>query len=125
MDVWKINADEAPELAQLLKVYGIPTLIGFSQGREVVRRTGAQSTELLDVFFSAMKRPDEPVILPPAPADRLLRGGSGLAVLALGWFSGQSILLLGVGALLLFSAVYDRCPIYRALAPRVKALLRR
>jgi thioredoxin 1 len=30
VDVWKINADEAPEIAKALKGMGIPKMIGFT-----------------------------------------------------------------------------------------------
>ena len=43
VDVWKINADEEPELARALKIMGIPTLLMFHDGKEVARRTGLQS----------------------------------------------------------------------------------
>jgi hypothetical protein len=50
-------------------------------------------------------------------------GGSALIVI--GWFANRSIILMVLGAVLLFSAFYDRCPIYRAVATRVKELFQR
>lgn len=125
IDVLKINADESPEVLKSLGVMGIPTVIGFSGGKEVVRRTGGQSAEGLDILFDATLHDRKQVVIPPAPLDRIVRSFSGVALLILGWFYSQSILLMLVGAVVLFSAFYDRCPVYRAIAPRVKALFHR
>jgi len=122
VDVLKINADESPEVLKALGVMGIPTVVGFANGIEILRRNGRQSAEALDNFFDATLHQRKPVIIPPAPIDRLIRSGAGLALIALGWFYGQSILLTGIGGVLLFSAFYDRCPIYRAIIPRLVAL---
>ena len=43
VEVWKVNADEHPELLRQLRIYGIPTMIGFKAGQEIARRTGASS----------------------------------------------------------------------------------
>jgi thioredoxin 2 len=40
--VAKLNTDEAPEVAQKLRIQGIPTLILFRGGREVDRLVGAR-----------------------------------------------------------------------------------
>lgn len=125
VDVLKINADESPEVLKALGVMGIPTVIGFANGKEIVRRTGLQSAEALDILFDATLHQRKPSVIPPAPIDRWIRSGAGLALLVLGWFSGQSILLMGIGAVFLFSAFYDRCPVYRAVVSRLSALFQR
>ena len=125
VDVLKINADESPEVLKAMAVMGIPTIIGFVGGKEILRRTGMQSAEALDILFDATLHQRKPAIIPPAPIDRLIRSGAGLALMTLGWFSGHFILLIGIGAVLLFSAFYDRCPIYKAIFPRLKALFQR
>jgi thioredoxin len=124
VDVLKINTDESPEVLKALGVMGIPTVVGFAYGKEIVRRTGMQSTEALDILFDSTLHQRKPTIIPPAPIDRLIRSGAGLAFLALGWSFGQSILLIGIGGVLLFSAFYDRCPMYKAIVPRLVAWLR-
>ena len=121
VEVIKINADESPEILKHLGVMGIPTVIGFAGGKEILRRTGAQSAAGLDILFDAALNQRRLAIIPPAPIDRLIRSAAGLAFLVLGWTSGQSILLMAIGAGLLFSAFYDRCPIYRTLMPRVSS----
>ncbi|NTV35871.1 MAG: DUF2892 domain-containing protein [Anaerolineaceae bacterium] len=125
VDVWKINADESPEVLKHLRVMGIPTVVGFSGGKEIIRRTGVQSVEALDILFQATLNGQSSVIVPPAPIDRLIRAGGGLALLLMGWTSGRSILLMAAGAVLLFSAFYDRCPVYRAIAPRIAEFFQR
>jgi thioredoxin 1 len=129
VDVWKINADESPEVLKSLGVMGIPTVLAFSKDQEILRRTGMQTAAMLDVLFQAAEQRRKPDILPPAPIDRVLRSAAGLALLALAFFLTQNTLLTVVGAALgvglLFSAFYDRCPVYRAIAPRVKTWLRK
>ncbi|MCL4562456.1 MAG: thioredoxin domain-containing protein [Chloroflexi bacterium] len=120
--VMRINADESPEVIRALRVFGIPTVVGYSHGAEIIRRSGVLSPQGLDLIFDAAITGEKPARMPLAPRDRLLRGGAGLALLAIGWFIGPSWILLAAGAVVLFSAVYDRCPIYKAVAPRVAAI---
>lgn len=125
VDVLKIDADESPDVLKKLGVMGIPTVIGFAGGREIVRRTGTQSADALDVLFDAALNQRKPAVIPLDRGTRMVRSVLGLALLAFGWFNGQSIWLLVLGGVVLFSAFYDRCPVYRAIAPRVTALFRR
>jgi len=55
--------------------------------------------------------------------DRLIRLAAGLALLGVGLYTGFTWWLLGLAGMALFSAVYDRCPIWRALSRRVGQLL--
>lgn len=125
IDVIKINADDSPEVLKALGVMGIPTVVGFANGKEILRRTGMQSAEALDILFDSTLHQRKPAVIPPAPMDRLLRSAAGLALIILGWSFGQSILVMGMGGVLLFSAFYDRCPIFRAIVPRLIALFQR
>lgn len=122
VEVLKINADESSEVMKELGVMSIPTLIGFANGKEILRRTGMQTQSMLDFFFDATLNQKKPAIMPPAPATRMIRTILGLSILALGWFFKQSIAILFIGGLVVFSGYYDRCPIIKALAPRVKNL---
>ena len=124
VDLWKINTDEEGELAGALGILGIPTLIGYRGGEEIFRRTGVQPAAAVDELFQAVMR-GEPVRRPISSFDRLLRGGSGFALMVIGWLNNQSIVLLLLGGLLMFSAVYDRCPIYQAVSARVSAWIKR
>ncbi|HET8704980.1 MAG TPA: DUF2892 domain-containing protein, partial [Pseudomonadales bacterium] len=64
-------------------------------------------------------------ILPPAPIDRLIRSIPGILVFFSGWFLWHSLLVSAVGASILFTAFYDRCPVFRAVAPRFIAFLKK
>jgi thioredoxin len=126
VDVWEVNADEQPDILRSLRIYGIPALVAFHNGHEVARRTGAASPAVLSTLFEAALSGDKPVNFAPAPLDRLLRLVSGTAMLFLafqGHFSGLYLFLAGLGVVIAFSAVYDRCPIYRAVSARIKAWL--
>ena len=127
VDVWQVNADEQPELLRDLRIFGIPTLIAYHQGQEVTRRTGAASPAALAGLFTAALAGVKPTQTGPAPLDRGLRFGVGAVLmgLAVRWgLTGANLLLAGLGATVLFSAFYDRCPIYKAVSARVGELLR-
>jgi thioredoxin 2 len=49
--VAKLNTDDAPEVAQKLRIQGIPTLILFRGGREVERLVGARPLSELRRFI--------------------------------------------------------------------------
>lgn len=125
VDVVKINADDSPEVMRHLGVMAIPTVVGFAGGKQILRRTGVQSPEALDALFDAVLHQRQPELLPPAPIDRVLRSVAGIALLILGWFTNHSWIIMVIGAVVLFSAFYDRCPIFRAVYPRIKALFTR
>ena len=128
VDVWKLNADEQPDLLHSLRIYGIPTLVAFKDGQEVARRTGAASPGALSTLFEAALSGEKPVQVGQAPLERLLRlvAGTILLILAFqGQATGLSLLLGGLGLVVAFSAVYDRCPIYRAVSERLKTWLRK
>jgi len=125
VEFWKINADESPEVLRALKVMGIPTTIGFTRGVEIIRKTGVQSSQSLDILFDATLHQRSGVILPPAPIDRWIRSIAGLILIIFGWSLTHSYIVPAIGAVMLFSAFYDRCPIFRAVAPRVMALFKK
>jgi thioredoxin 1 len=122
VDLWKINADENQDLIRSLGILGIPTILGYRSGKQIFRRTGSQNGSALLALFESAES-DQPIKPGPTPMDRLLRLGGGLALVLLAFLSARfSILLFILGGALMFTAVYDRCPIYRAIAPRVKAI---
>lgn len=128
VEVWKVNADEQPDVLRSLHIYGIPTLVAYNNDQEVARHTGAASSTVLSTLFEAALSGDKPVHSGPAMMDHLLRfvAGAALFILAFqGRFSGMYLFLAGLGAVVAFSAVYDRCPIYRAISARLKAWLRK
>jgi thioredoxin len=58
--VLKINADEQPDLLHSLHINGIPTIIAFHGGEEIMRHSGAAPIEELQVLFQAALTGHEP-----------------------------------------------------------------
>jgi len=128
VDLWKVNADEQPDLLRSLRIYGIPTLIAYHDGREVGRRTGAASAMVLSFLFESALNGEKPELKGLELNDRFLRLGAGLALVGLailGGLSGARLLMAGLGAVIMFTAVYDRCPIYQMASMRLKELFQR
>ena len=128
VDVWKVNADEQPELLRSLRIYGIPTLVAYHHGEEVNRRTGAASPAVLTTLFDAALSGEKIVRSGPTNLDRLLRLSIGAALLLLAiynHFTGFYGLVAAGGAVIAFSAVYERCPIYKALTARLNGWFRK
>ena len=112
--VRKINADEQPDVVRALRVFGIPTVIIYQGDQAEIRKTGALSAQALEAIFLAAEHGEVVPIHGLRPADRLLRSLAGLALGVIGWFAGPSWLLVAGGGVVLFSAIYDRCPVWRA-----------
>jgi thioredoxin len=124
VEVMKINADKSRELLGALGIYGIPTLLVYRDGKEIMRTTGAQTQSGLAQLFEAGLSGEKPA----GPAgirifDRVLRMGLGIAVILLTLNYHGSFLFYLAGAVLMFSAVYDRCPIWQTISPRLIRLL--
>ena len=45
VEIWKINADENPDILRSLGVMSIPTMLGFSGGEELFRVTSLEEME--------------------------------------------------------------------------------
>jgi len=128
VDLWKVNADEQPELLRSLHIYDIPTLIAFHRGQEVGRRTGAASALAISSLFRSALSGEKPERAVPELNERFLRLGAGLALVSLAilsGFSGTGLLVAGLGAVIMFTGVYDRCPIYRMVSARLIELFQR
>ena len=122
VDLWQINADESQDLLRELKVYGIPTLIVYRDGKETMRQVGAKPAGTLHNLFESLATGNIPVPAGLSNADRFIRLGAGIAAAGIGWVSHMNWALLILGGVLMFSAVYDRCPIWRALTTQFKKL---
>ncbi len=123
VDVWRINADEHPELLHQLGIYGIPTLISFRGDQEVARQTGVTSSEALSALFESALSGEKPQPVGISLFDRLLRLSTGAAIVLLAYtrgLEGLYLLLAAVGGLVMFSAVHDRCPVWKAIQARLK-----
>ncbi len=121
VDLLRVNADQNQEVIRKLNVMGIPTMVAFANGVEIFRKVGLQNDQALQEIFIAAGQSRKPEFHLNG-RDRLLRGILGLTVAAVAIASGPNYWILGIGGVLLFSAVYDRCPIYRAVTARLRSL---
>lgn len=124
VDLWEINADENPELLQEMKIYGIPTLVVYRDGKESMRQVGAKPATSLKAMFEALATGAEVQAVGLPAQERILRMGIGLGVAAIAWLNQAHWLFIVLGGLIMFSAVYDRCPIWRAVSGQVKKIFR-
>ena len=122
VDLWQINADDSQALLSELKVYGIPTLIVYRDGKESIRKVGAKSASELHNLFESLATGNVLASSGISSLDRFIRFGAGIAVAGIGFATHLNWFLLIIGAALMFSAVYDRCPIWRALTTQFKKL---
>ena len=107
-----INADESQELVQRYRILGIPAVLAFQNGAEASRVTGAQNESYYRAIFDSLAR-GEAVKASLPWFDRMLRLGAGLLLVVVGISTG-SWLVTGLGGLLAFLGVYDRCPVWKA-----------
>lgn len=108
-----VNADESRELLEKFQIIGIPTVLTLRGGKVVGRVTGAQNEIGYRAMFDALATGREVKLL-MSSFDRILRLGAGALLVTIG-FSTGSWMLAGVGGVIAFLGVYDRCPIWRAL----------
>ncbi len=122
VDLWEINADDSHELLQKLGVYGIPTLIAYRDGQELTRYIGAKPANALKKLFETLSTGGVPGPASLAPFARIIRVVIALAIAWVAWRMNSSWLLFALSAVVLFSAVYDRCPLWRAITSKFKEL---
>jgi len=113
-----INADLSKDVLEHFKIIGIPTVLTV-RNREVVGRvTGAQIESAYRAMFDALADGKE-VKIPMSPLDRMLRLGAG-ALLVMYGVSASNWFVLGIGAIVAFLGIYDRCPIWRVITGMLK-----
>jgi thioredoxin 1 len=118
VDFLPVNADDSRDLLQQHGVFGIPTVLALREGKVVARATGARDEAAYRTLFKALA--DGTEIKPRMGAvARTLRLGLGALLIVIGISSG-SWLALGVGALITFLGVYDRCPIWASITGLVR-----
>jgi thioredoxin 1 len=122
VDLWEINADENPDLMRSLRVYSLPTLIVYKGGNESLRFTGAKSANALRSLFKTLVEGGALTQPGLATAQRILRLGTGLVLIGIGVVGHAGWFLIGIGGMIMFTAIYDRCPIWRALTDRYRKL---
>ena len=125
VDFWQVNADDNPDLLRKLGIFGIPTLVAYRQGREVARYTGTKSAGTYQALFEALAVGVTPSPAGLSSADRFIRFGGGLLAIGMGLTFQTHWLMFVLGAALMFSAIYDRCPIWKALTGWIKQTSRR
>lgn len=108
-----INADDSRELLQSLKIFGIPTVLTLRGRKEVGRVTGARDEKNYRAMFEALASGKE-VKVSLTPFDRILRLGAGTLFVMVGISTGNW-LAAGIGAMIAFMGIYDRCPLWRAI----------
>ncbi|MGE5222880.1 MAG: thioredoxin family protein, partial [Omnitrophica WOR_2 bacterium] len=118
-------ADENQDLLRMLGISGVPTLIAFRQGKEVRRVVGAQPQPSLEKLFKTALDEQDSQEEGLSLNSRFFRLALGLFLVILGWPVIHSLILSALGGIVLFSAVYDRCPIYQAISPRITAAFRK
>ena len=122
IELLKINVDESPDIAKALGIMGIPTSMGYAGGKQVFRKTGFQPKAGIERIFKDLSDGKPTVSSSISTFNRILRLVLGTALIIFGAYRGPSILLILAGALVAFTAVYDRCPIYRAVSEKIKEL---
>lgn len=118
VDFLPVNADVSREVLERFKVIGIPTVLAMRGGEVVGRVTGAQNEAGYRSMFEALAEGRE-VKVPMSAFDRMLRLGAGALLVMVGISTGNW-LALGIGGIVAFLGVYDRCPIWRALTGLLK-----
>lgn len=108
-----VNADDSRDVLGNYHILGIPTVIAFKNGKEVARVTGAQNEAGYRVIFDSLSKGQE-VKIPMTQFDRMLRLGAGGLLLMYG-VSNSNWFVVGIGAIIAFLGIYDRCPIWNAL----------
>ncbi|PWH13784.1 MAG: hypothetical protein DDG59_13875 [Anaerolineae bacterium] len=120
VDLLRIDADQSPEVLSAMRIYGIPTLVAFHQGREVARQSGAQSDGGIRRLFEAALTGQVSAPLLLSPLERTVRLVAGIGLIGLGFTLSNGWVWMALGALLCFTAVADRCPIWRAVTTWLK-----
>ena len=113
-----VNADNSREVLEQFKVFGIPTVITLHNGKEVSRITGAKNELNYRAMFEALAEGREAKVS-LSQFDRMLRLGAGALFIMVG-ISTNNWLVAGIGGILAFMGVYDRCPIWRAITGMLK-----
>lgn len=114
VDFLEVDADQSQELLRSLGIMAIPTLIVYRDGKQVMRQTGARSEAGYREMFAQLASGEAPKPAVMSTFDRVFRLLAGGFVAWLGFQNGLW-LVVALGALVMFTGVYDRCPIWRAL----------
>jgi thioredoxin len=121
----RINADDDPARVEALGVRSIPTTILLREGAEVGRHVGVLNPTEIRELFARMAQGETPVVAAllthagMSPTTRLLRTLAAAALatvgLSIGLSSAAGWFFLGVGGVVFFTAIHDRCPLWQAV----------
>lgn len=126
VNVIKMNADENPEVMKKLGIYSIPTMIAYVDGVQVYRKAGMQPINALENLFKQLAEGSPKISSPNLTArDRVIRLVLGTGLLGAGFYFGKIWVLIGLGVVVVFSAFYDRCPIYQAVSAKILTLFKK
>lgn len=121
VDLWKINVDENPEIARTLGIMSIPTTIAYASGKMAFKKTGFLTKADIERMFQGLSEGKTPITSQISMLNRVLRLAAGTGLVFLGINFEKSIPLIILGAVLAFTAVYDRCPVYKAVSDWIKS----
>lgn len=122
VDLFKVDADASQDVLKSLGIMSIPTVVGYLNGKEVFRKTGLQPKSSIDKLFKSLAEGKTEIRVQISSADRILRIAIGTALFLFGTLRGPSVLLMILGALVAFTGVYDRCPIFKVVSQKIKSL---
>ena len=114
VDFLEVDADQSPDLMRKLGIMAIPTLVVYQNGAKVLRQTGARSEAGYRQMFEQLATGETPLPVSLKTGERIFRLGIGAFVAWLGFQSGQWLVML-LGGAIMFTGIYDRCPIWRTL----------
>lgn len=121
VDVWEVNADDAPDLMRQYGVMSIPTLIVFDDGREIERYVGARPAGFYTYVFKKLAETEVLPHDPPAPGIRILMLVSGLMMTFLGL--GEKLqYITTAGVLLLLITIYEPVAVFKNIEARLRKL---
>jgi len=113
-----IDADVSHDVLEQFRVIGIPTVLTLRESKVVGRVTGVQNEAGYRAMFEALAEGRE-VKVPMSAFNRMLRLGTGALLVMVGISTGNW-LVLGIGGIVAFLGVYDRCPIWRAITGMIQ-----
>jgi thioredoxin 1 len=108
-----INADNSREVLENYRVFGIPTVLAIQNGKEVARVTGAQNEAAYRAVFESLANGQE-IKIPMSQSSRIFRLSTGALLVMIGVSNGNW-LTAGIGGVIAFMGIYDRCLIWNTL----------
>ena len=118
VDFLAVNADEARDLSDQFEIVGIPTVLALHEVKVLGSITGAQNESGYRAMFESLLNGKE-VKIQLSASDRMLRLTAGTLLVMIG-ISTSSWFVLGMGGVVAFLAVYDRCPLWAGITKQWK-----